>query len=86
MGVLLEYLDPITAVVEEEIVEPSGEVEEVAVAAVGEEVVVEAEAAVAEVAVEAEAALHLLPLPLPQHQNQKAPVFMTKDPSKLQTH
>tara|TARA_B100000579_G_scaffold412245_1_gene403788 strand:+ start:137 stop:292 length:156 start_codon:yes stop_codon:yes gene_type:complete len=41
---------------EEEIVEPSEEVEEVAAAAVGEEVVVEAEAAVAEVAaVEAEA-------------------------------
>ena len=52
--VLLEYLDQITAVVEEEIVEPSGEVEEVVVAAVEEEVVVEAEAA-AEVVVEAEA-------------------------------
>ena len=50
----MEYLDPITTVMEEEIVEPSGEVEEVVVAAVEEEVVVEAEAA-AEVAVEAEA-------------------------------
>ena len=55
MGVLLEYLDPITAVVEEEIVEPSGEVEEIVVAAVEEEAVVEAEVAAAEVAVEAEA-------------------------------
>ena len=55
MGVLLEYLDPITAVVEEEIVEPSGEVEEVVVAAVEEEAVVEAEVAAAEVEVEAEA-------------------------------
>ena len=49
-------LDLITAVMEEEIVEPSEEVEEVVAAAVGEEVAVEAEAAVAEVAaVEAEA-------------------------------
>ena len=51
----MEHLDPITTVLEEEIVEPSGEVEEVAAAAVEEEGVVEAEAAVAEVAVEAEA-------------------------------
>ena len=51
----MEYLDPITTVLEEEIVEPSGEVEEVAAAAVEEEAVVEVEVAAAEVAVEAEA-------------------------------
>ena len=49
----MEYLDPITTVMEEGIVEPSEEVEEVAAAAVEEEVV--AEAVAAEVAVEAEA-------------------------------
>ena len=51
MRVLLEYLDLIPTVVEKEIIEPSGEVEEVVVAAVEEEVVAEAEAVV-----EAEAA------------------------------
>ena len=51
VGGLLKYLNLITTAVEEEIVEPSGEVEEVAAAAVEEEVVAEAE-----VAVEAEAA------------------------------
>ena len=51
----MEYLDPITTVLEEEIVEPSGEVEEVAAAAVEEEVVAEAEVVAAEEAAEAEA-------------------------------
>ena len=51
MGVLSEYLDPITTGVEEDIVEQSGEAEEVVVAAVEEEVAVEAEV----VEVEAEA-------------------------------
>ena len=45
VGVLLEYLNPITTVVGEEIVEPSEEVEEVVAAAVEEEVAVEAEVA-----------------------------------------
>ena len=54
----MEYLDLIPTVVEKEIIEPSGEVEEVVVAAVEEEVVVEAEAVVVEAAVvEAEAAV-----------------------------
>ena len=44
----MEYLNPITTVVEEEIVEPSEEVEEVVAVAVEEEVAVEVEAAVAE--------------------------------------
>ncbi len=47
----MEYLDLIPIVVEKEIIEPSGEVEEVVVAAVEEEVAVEAEV----VEVEAEA-------------------------------
>ena len=48
VGVLLEDLDTIAIEAQEEMVEPSGEVEEVVVAAVEEEVVVEAEAAEAE--------------------------------------
>ena len=50
-GGLLEDLGTTMTGVEEEMIEPSGELEEVVVAAVGEEVVAEAE-----VAVEAEAA------------------------------
>ena len=48
-------LDLITAVMEEEIIEPSGEMEEVVVVAVEEEVVVEAEVAEVEAVVEEEA-------------------------------
>ena len=51
VGVLLEYLDTIAIEAQEEMVEPSGEVEEVVVAAVEEEVEVEAEVAEAEAAV-----------------------------------
>ena len=55
-GGLLEGLGTTMTGVEEEMVEPSAELEEVVVAAVEEEVVAEAEVAEAEVAVEAEAA------------------------------